>query len=239
MIRQQQLRVVYSLLKPALRLAARFQVPISSLTELVRLGYYETLARDGLSGPEIAEIFGQTARHMRSLASRLTGDFMAAEKHVGVVRELEDLVARKAPLEAELAALLPGIEPSAISAGLARLLEEGRLEREPSGRLRVARRYTVMTSEGFVHRIDALNHYLDGVYRAVVRRLLLDERDTAMIKTITFTAPPADLAAYLRQLEGDLRRDLAALEEKAAYGGAPGRRFTLGLSLGEFDDKEK
>src|SRR5688572_22289163 len=93
MIRDKQLRLVYSLLKPALAVAARFKIPIRTLSELLRLAYYEMLEREGLSGAEIAERFGQTPRHMRTLAQKLRSDFFAAEQEIGVVREVEDAVA--------------------------------------------------------------------------------------------------------------------------------------------------
>ena len=66
MVREGQLRVIYSLLKPAVRAAASFRVPIRPLLDLLRLAYFEHLHRQGMSLDEIAAQFGQTPRHMRS-----------------------------------------------------------------------------------------------------------------------------------------------------------------------------
>lgn len=228
MLRDKQLRLVFSLLKPALRMAARFDVPVRGIVELARLGYYEVLAKRGMTGADIARVFGQTPRHMRSLARRFRSDFFAAEIDVGLVREIEELVAAHQPQRCELVRWLPSVEPAAIEAALQRLLAEERVE-DHEGRLCIGRRYVVMTSEGFVQRIDALNHHLDGLYRATVQRLVHDERKAAMIKTITFSADPEELYAYLKELEGELRRRLAELEESASFRGASDHRFTLGL----------
>ena len=91
--------------------------------------------------------------------------------------------------------------------------------------------YNVLTSDQFKHRIDALNHHLDGMYRAVLHRLVFDDRVTSMIKTITFSAAPEDLRSFLDGLEGSIRREVAELEEAATFAGASSHRFTFGLTL--------
>jgi hypothetical protein len=230
-LREAQLRFVYSLLKPVVRAAARFHVPMRTLTELLRLSYFEHLRHKGLSQAEIARRLGQTDRHMRSLAQRLRGDFFAAEQQVGLVREVEDLIAAGDKTPAQLAAKLPHTEPSELASALEALEKEGRVERGARGALQTPARYHVLSSAQFHHRIDALNHYLDGMYRAVVQRLLLDRREGAMVKAISFSAQPEALQAFVERFEGELRRGIAALEEEAAFGGGAGQRYTLGLSL--------
>ncbi|WP_437656803.1 hypothetical protein [Sorangium sp. So ce1182] len=239
MLRDKQLRLVYSLLKPALRMAARFNVPVRAIADLVRLGYYEVLAKQGLSGMEIARVFDQTPRHMRSLAQRLNSDFFAAETDVGIVREVEEAVALNQPTKQQLPKLLPAADPEALDAAVAQLLSDERIEIGEDGHLSIGRRYVVMTSDGFNQRIDALNHHLDGLYRAAVQRLIHDERRAVMIKTITISACPDELDAYLKKLEGELRRELAALEESATFAGQSGQRFTLGLAVSAADPELK
>jgi hypothetical protein len=225
-----QLRLVYSLLKPAVRAAARFHVPVRTLTELLRLAYFELLIQEGLTQAKIARRFGQTERHMRSLAQRLRGDFFAAEKEVGIVREIENLVATQSATDAELKRRLRSYPASHIDEAIELLLSEGRIV-QSQGRLAIARKFVVLSSEKFSQRIDALNHFLDGMYRAAIARLVFDERHEAMIKTISFSAIPEQLGAFVRRLEGDLRRELAALEESAMFDAQSDRRYTLGLSL--------
>ena len=58
-IRTAQLRLVYSLLKPAVAMAARFHVPMRTLAELVRLTDFEIVRREGLSQAAVGERWGR------------------------------------------------------------------------------------------------------------------------------------------------------------------------------------
>ncbi len=106
--------------------------------------------------------------------------------------------------------------------------------RDGDGRLTISTKYVLLGSDKFVHRIDALNHYLDAATRAVVQRLVHDDRDTAMIKTISFGADQRALRSYLDRLEGDLRREIGGLDEAATFSGAT-ERFTLAITLARVD----
>jgi hypothetical protein len=235
--REAQLRLLYSLLKPAMRTAARFHIPLRTLIELVRLAYFEHLQREGLSHGDIARRFGQTDRNMRSLAKKLKSNFFVAEQEVGLVREVENAIAIHAPTSREdLFARLPHVAPSELDGALASLGSEGRIEPDEAGRWQVPARYHVLSSELFHHRIDALNHFLDGMYRAVLQRLIFDDRERAMVKAITFSAKPSALHAYMTRFEGALRRDIAELEEEAAFEGHQDDRFTLGIVLADAGD---
>lgn len=231
-----QLRLIYSLLKPAIRAAAHFDVPIKTLTELVRLAYFEHLSRAGLSIGEVARTFGQTPRHMRSLAQKLEGDFFEAERKVGLVREVEAVIAAGEPTESELVRDVTSWPPRDVREAVAQLEREGRVERS-NGRLRTANRYVVLRTDGFHHRIDAINHFLDAAFRAVLHRLVFDDRHTANLKTISFSALADDLRAFLERLEGDLRRELAELDETATFAGRADERYTLALGLAPMTER--
>jgi hypothetical protein len=111
------------------------------------------------------------------------------------------------------------------------LVAEGRIERRSDDRLGPGRRYAVLSSAQFRHRIDALNHFLAAVDRAVTERLVEDNRRTAMIKTISFSASADELVASLARFEGDLRREVSVLEESAVFAGREGERYTFALLL--------
>lgn len=226
-IRTAQLRLVYSLLKPAISMAAQFHVPMRTLAELLRLGYFEVLRRQGLSQAAVGERLGQTARHMRTLARKLKSDFFSAETEIGLVREAESEIARSSPTPERLHASLPGWPEGAIDRAVQTLLAEGRITRDKK-RLVSSPRYLVLSSDKFHHRIDALNHFLGGVTRAVAQRLIFEEREEAMVKTISFVARPERFRELLKSLEANLRREIAALEEDAQFEGE-GRRYVLGM----------
>lgn len=208
-------------------MAARFHVPMRTLSELLRLTYFEILRRQGLSQAAVGERLGQTARHMRSLASRLKSDFFSAETEVGLVREVEGEIARTTPSLKALHSRLPGWSAGEIDRAVQTLIAEGRVVRNKT-RLEIAQRYLVLGSDKFHYRVDALNHFLGGVTRAVAQRLIFEERDEAMVKTISFIARPEKLQELLRSLEASLRREIAALEEDAQFEGE-GRRYVLGV----------
>jgi hypothetical protein len=218
---------VYSLLKPAVSMAARFHVPMRTLAELLRLTYFEVLRRQGLSQAAIGDRLGQTARHMRTLASKLKGDFFTAEREIGLVRDVENEVARSSPSSRALYASTSPWPQDEVDRAVETLLAEGRIVRD-KGRLKISPRYLVLSSDKFHHRIDALNHFLDGVTRAVAQRLIFEEREQAMVKTISFVARPARFEELLRTLEANLRREIAVLEEDAQFEGE-GRRYVLGV----------
>lgn len=232
-----QLRLVFSLLKPAVRAAARFHVPVRVLVDLVRLAYFELLIHSGLTQAQAARRFGQTERHMRSLARRLRTDFFAAEQEIGLVREIENTVAAQSPLEAELRRQFRALDATHVDEAIAQLLREERIVRSDDGRLTTSKRYVLLSSDQFKHRIDALNHFLESIDRAMLARLIFDERDEAMMKTISFTAVPAELREFIRRLEGDLRRDVATLEENVTFEGRGGRRYGLAISLAPLPDE--
>ena len=208
-------------------MAARFHIPMRTLAELLRLTYFEILRRQGLSQAAIGDRLGQTARHMRTLASKLKGDFFAAEREVGLVREVENEVARSGPTPRALYVALPGWPPEEIDAALETLIAEGRIVKKKA-HFEMAPRYMVLSSEKFHHRIDAVNHFLDGATQAIAQRIIFEEREQAMVKTISFIARPARFEEMLRSLEANLRREIAVLEEDAQFEGE-GRRFVLGV----------
>ena len=236
-VREAQLRLLYSLLKPVVRAAARFHIPMRTVSELVRLAYFEHLQREGLTQLEIGKRFGQTDRHMRSLAKRLKGDFFAAEQDVGLVREIENWVAASHPRLDELSGKFPDVDAAELDRAVTVLTNEGRIELGPDQRLQAPARYHVLSSDQFHHRVDALNHFLDGMYRSVLHRLVFDDREGSMVKAISFTAIPISLQAFMTRFEGELRRSIAALEEEAEFQGKTDARFTLGVTLAPIDER--
>ncbi len=225
-----QLRLVYSLLKPVVSAASRFRIPMRTVSELTRLAYYEHLRRDGLSQGAIGKRLGQTERHMRSLEQRLKGDFFEAEKDVGLVREVENELSRGARSREELSKSLSSWEVEEVEAAIDELIAEKRIEESEAGGLRLAKRYVLLTSDKFHHRIDALNNFLDAMYRGLTHRLVHDNRETAMLKTISFSAPREQLVAFAKELEAEIRLKIAALEEQGEFQGET-ERYALGLLL--------
>jgi len=235
-VRQAQLRIAYSLLKPAIRAATSFHIPIKPLLELVRLAYYEHLQRQGLSTEAIAAHFGQTSRNLRSLAQRMESTFFDAERDAGLARDVEARAATP-HTPAQMVEALATWPRDEVMATIERLIAEGRLERTADGSIHAAQRYVVLRDEQFHHRIDSLNHFLDAAYRAVQQRVVRDDRKRGLMKTISFSATEEDLRKWVERLEGDLRRDLAAMDEAAEFAGQAEQRYTVCFGLAPKDEE--
>lgn len=228
---ESQLRLVYSLLKPVVRAAARFHIPLRTVSELLRLAYFESLRRDGMSQAEIGRRLGQSERHMRSFEQRLKSDFFAAERDIGLAREIEDYVATHGPRESDLRKRFASYAAAEVVEAIEMLSAEQRIVREEGARFRTGRCYVLLTSDRFQQRIDALNHFLDGTYQAIVQRLVFDVRYDAMIKTISFSALPERVHEWRQKLEADLRNAIDALETEAAQNPDRLRRYVFGSAL--------
>ena len=228
-----QVRLLYSLLKPAVRIAARFRIPIRTAGELLRLAYFEDLRRSGLSHAEIARRLGQTERNMRMLERKLKSEFFTAESEVGLVREVEDAVALHRPSQAELLRQLTSWDPDEVLRAVEVLVDEGRIETLKQ-RLVPTHRYAQLTSEKFHQRIDALNHFLDAITRAIVQRLVFDESRDAMVKTISFDASRKAFRKFRTRFERELRSEIRTLEKSANAKDAV--RYVLGLNVARRED---
>ena len=117
------------------------------------------------------------------------------------------------------------------------LLSQGRLELDDQHRLRLGKKYVVLSSDNFHHRIDALNHDLQAVYRSVIERLVTDNSRTAMIKTVSFSAKQDDLTNFMKHLEGRIRQEVAELEETAEFEGEQSR-FSLGVCIAPVEESQ-
>jgi len=229
-VRETQSKLVYALLQLAVRGAAHFRIPMRTMSELLQRTYYETLRQQGLSRREIGRRLAQTYNHMTSIERKLSSDLLATERDIGVVRAVEAIVAAQTPLEKELPELLPLLAAQDVERAVKELLEEKRIRREEDGRLQIGTRYMLLASDRFEQRIDVLDRLLAGLHQAAMHRLVYDDGQTSMLKTITFSASPEALEALIARFVVELRRELAALNADAQSEGVT-QRFTFGIAL--------
>ena len=67
--------------------------------------------------------------------------------------------------------------------------------------------------------------------RAIVHRLLYDDTQTAMTKTLSFSARANELVEMVKLLEGYIRTEVAELDETATFAGRGDERYTLVFAL--------
>lgn len=229
-IRENQLLLVFALLRSPMRMAARFRIPVATLLDLVRVAYYETLRAQGLSQAEVGRRMGQTSRNMRLIASKRAELFKEAEG-AGAVRDVEALVAERMMLPSEVPAQLrPSYTSVEVLGAIKALLAEKRIEYDEDGRLQGTARYVSLTNDHFSERLKALHEHLDGVHQAVLHRLVFNQHRSVVLMTLTFRAKSASLDALIKRAEAQVQEELVLLEEDAARVGSE-RSFTVTVAL--------
>ena len=226
-----QRRLVYSLLRPAVRLCRLFRLPLKALEELARLAYFEELrGRGEATQAEVAELLGTSLRTVTNLASRYRGDFLSPEHEVEAARRIEaaltegpakaaELAAKVRLTEADVSRLLAGMD----GAGRVRRQDDG----QPDARWEIDWRYVSLVEDDVQARIDGLNHQLDVVLATIRTRFLagptaqgVDAPPAAMARTLSFVCTSEGMQTLADDLVRHLRRRCGDAEEDALRAGA-------------------
>lgn len=228
---ESQARLQHALLRFAVRVAARFQIPMRSLSELMRMAYYAELREAGFPHNQIARRMDQTDRNVRYYALRHRENFFATELEPGLVREVEERVCQEQPNLVELKAAFPDSTERELSLALKSLLDQERITQRDDQRYELGAAHRgVSDGDAFKEQLDALEPTFGGLYHAVVQRLVHDLSVSARIRSITFNAQEAAVLSFMERFEGDLRKGVADLERAAALSGR-GKPYALNLTL--------
>src|SRR5690606_23380815 len=82
-------RVIYSLLRPAARLARRFDVGLLEMKEWIELVYYHELKEEGLTLEQAASVAQVSRRKVAQLSKRLKLNFFTPEQKAALPRRIE------------------------------------------------------------------------------------------------------------------------------------------------------
>lgn len=212
-----QRRLVYAVLRPAVRLARRFHLPLKTLQELCRLAYYEELRHSGgLPQARIAHIFAKSLRTVGSLERQLKGDFLAPQRTVEHSRQLEEALTE--PMHAEALAERLGEPIEDVQRVLDGLIGAGRLIQHDDGRYSVDHDYRSLVSDALAARLDGLGHQLDVITSTVIERFLGGRRP-AMGRTLSFVATDETIEAFAELLVRTVRAQVGDAEEAALKAG--------------------
>jgi DNA-binding transcriptional ArsR family regulator len=212
-------RLVYSLLKAAVRVAARSRLPMAELVDLVQLAYFEEVRRHhprelGV----VADALGLSLRSVGTLNRRLKRAFFAAEQAVQPARRITSLLLDGPRSAAELERQASELEPSQVRRALDLLRQEGWVERS-GRRFSLRTRLRSFVDEELSRRIDALNNQMEIIASSVWARFL-DRSEGASGRTWVFAARPADIQAFIAETIRTLRHGAIDLEEAALAEGA-------------------
>lgn len=228
-------RLVYSLLKAAVGIAARSKMPMAQLTELTQLAYFEELRKQHpreLSA--IAEVLGLSLRSVGSLNRRLKEAFFAAETEVQPARKVSSVLVEGPRSLAEIQRALPDLERSQVRQALAFLKESGWVQLD-SRRYALVSRLRSYVDEDLTRRIDALNNQMEILAASVWSRFVAGEA-TAVGRSWVFAAKKEALLAFIDQTIRSLRHDAIDLEESALNEG-PFERYGVTLAISRVGDE--
>src|SRR5436190_3187854 len=147
-------RVVYSLLRAAVRVGFRLHLPLSQMVDLLEMAFFQE-AREtrGLELAQIAKLFGRSLRTITTLNQRFRGDFFAPEHEVQLRRDLAAALAAQPRTEAELRESFDRPEAE-ISAAIEDLVRGRRILRDGDQLRRNPEDHDFFDETNLVGRID-------------------------------------------------------------------------------------
>lgn len=209
-------RLVYSVLKPAVRLAARFNLTMSRVTELVQLAYFEELRRTHPQHlKDVARSLGVSLRTAASLSQRFKADFFRPETDVEPQRRITELLLGRSLQAEEIRAELADLSAEDVQRALDALVARNWVARDADGTHSVDVRLRSFVDADMSRRVDALNNQMAVLTDAVWARFVRGD-EHAVARTWVFAADPAAVLELMQFTIQQLRHGVVDLEEAAS-----------------------
>lgn len=228
-------RLVYSLLKPAVKVAAKANLPMGEVLDLLQLAYFEEMRRHHpreLSA--IAERLDLSLRSVSTLNRRLKEAFFAAETQVQPARRIAAILLDGPKTIAELKRAAPEMGERSVKSAVDFLRGNGWVELEKR-RYQLSSRLRSYIDESITRRIDGLNNQMDILAASVWRRFIEGD-DTAIGRSWVFAARPEDIRPFLEETVRKLRHGAIDLEE-VAVGSEDFGRYGITIAFAGVEDK--
>jgi hypothetical protein len=211
-----QERVIYSLLRPAVRLARLFKVPLKDIVAWVELAYFHELKDAGLTQRDSASVFDVSTRKVAQLAARLKQNFFKPEHDQGLARRIEFVLWAGPESQGRIHQSLSGHSKQEVRHALELLVEQQRVIKI-DGRTVY---YEVPTSEfrlyqdHWMAKIDGLNNHLFSVVDSIFGRFFKDD-ERALARTLNFRIRNQDIVKLRKLYEEVIFPRLRDLDEAA------------------------
>ena len=213
-----QWRVVYSLLRPAVRLSSVFGLSLKELKEWLGVSYLHELKRSGLTQNESAERIGVSRRTIISLSRKLRDNFFEPGRHEGVQRRILFVLWAESMSEGRLRQALDGaFDEDEIESALDALIEQGAVrseDRQGTTHYALERGAFRLYKDNWIARIDALNNQLDHISDTVFARFFSEDRKS-FARTITLSVREEDLPQLERLYRDVIFPELVKLDAAA------------------------
>lgn len=208
-------RVVFSLLRPAVALAAAFRVPLKELSRWVEVAYFEHLRQEGLTLQETSDLLDVNVRTAKRLSQQLKVHFLRPELEHNLLVKIEFMLRAEPMSLARLNQVLREIPEDAVREAVERLVAEGRIV-EQEGRtptFRVVKSVNSLVRDTWLARIGGLNSLLENLADVAWGRFF-DGDPSTFARTLTFHVRPQDIPALVDAFDALVTR-VAALEAAA------------------------
>ncbi len=206
-------RVVYSLLRPAVRLSKVAGLSMEELSSLVRLAYYQELRGDGLTLQDTASFLDLSMRSVARLSKLLKTNFFAPDRAHELPRRIEFALWYEPLSLVRIARELSGATKRDVEEAVQTLLLEGRIT-ENKGRTTtygIARTASRIVREGWVPRIGALNSLSSNIASVVYTRFFSGVTDS-FARTLSLRVREKDLPELRRLYDDVIWPTLEALD---------------------------
>jgi hypothetical protein len=243
-------RVIYSLLRPAVRLARLFGVPLKEIVASAELAYFHELKDAGFTQRESASLFDVSTRKVAQLAKRLKQNFFKPERDEELPRRIEFMLWAGPESEGRIHQSLPGYSKEDVRHALELLVEQERVVRKEGRTVyyEVPRSEFRLYQDHWMPKIDGLNNHLFSVVDSVFGRFFQDD-ERAFARTLNFRIRKEDIDELRRLYEEVIFPKLRDLDEAAkasdddvemglSINWAPHRLTELGLTEQPGDNDE-
>ena len=214
--RELQRRVLYALVRPLVRMAEAFRVPLAEVVDLVEVAYFHHLRDRGLRLADIGTRLDISERTAKRLAKQLRETFLDAERRYDLPVRIEFMVWATPMSRTKVKQVLGHLDKDEVDAAIEQLLAEGRLSEETgrTPRLVVDAHVTSLVRDTWLARIGGLNSFLGNLTDAVFGRFFRAE-PRAFARTLNFLVRREDQPALDRLFAETLVPTIRALDEAA------------------------
>lgn len=209
-------RVVYALLRPAVRLASAFGLPLKHVVGLLESAYFHELRRSGFTLREAGDRLQVSQRTTVRLAKDLRERFVQPELEHNLPRRIEFMLWARPMSEARLCQVLPEVDADEIHDALGMLLGEGRIEVRAGRAMEYApvSNLRKLPRDTWMRRLGGLNTLVDNVADATFGRFFRDEPRT-FARSLSFQLPRGGTERLRRWYEESVLPHIVELSDEA------------------------
>lgn len=210
-------RLIYSLLRPAVRLAMRSRLPMKELIRLAKVAYFQELRALGLTLQETADALDASLPTAARLSRELKRNFLRPEIEHQLPQRIEFMLWAEPLSRARLHQVLHEHPPEDIDRALESMVESRRIARAPGSDVFGLEAPQVrLVSDSWFVRIGSLNHILENLSHTVVARFFETETPReAFARNLNLRVPTALLGRLHSLYEEVLWTALVGLDEAA------------------------